>query len=62
MKKHEYNIGDVVQMNSMWDNRYGIIVEVDKKENVDLAAYRILVQSKPIPCWLSEFVIVRKVP
>jgi hypothetical protein len=57
----KYKIGDVVQLISMWDNRYGIIVEVDKKENVDLAAYRILVQSKPIPCWLSEFVIVRKV-
>ena len=61
MKKHEYNIGDVVQLNSMWDNRYGIIVEVDKKENVDLAAYRILVQSNPIPGWMSEFVILRKV-
>jgi hypothetical protein len=57
----KYNVGDVVQLISMWDNRYGIIVEVDKKENVDLAVYRILVQGKLGPGWMSEFVIVRKV-
>ena len=57
----KYKIGDVVQLNSMWDNRYGIIVELDKKENEYPAVYRILVQSNPIPGWMSEFVIVRKV-
>jgi hypothetical protein len=57
----KYNIGDVVQMNSMWDNRYGIIVEVDKKEDEYPAVYRILVQGKAMPGWMSEFVIVRKI-
>lgn len=57
----KYKVGDVVQMNSMWDNRYGIIIEVDKKEDEYPAVYRILVQGKDMPGWMSEFVIVRKV-
>ena len=57
----KYDIGDVVQLNSMWDNRYGIIVEVDKKEDEYPSLYRIIIQGNIKPGWMSEFVIVRKV-
>jgi hypothetical protein len=57
----KYNIGDVVELNSMWDNRYGIIVELDKKENEYPSLYRIIIQGYAIASWMSEFVIVRKV-
>jgi hypothetical protein len=56
----KYKIGDVVQMNSMWDNRYGIIIDIDKKDDYP-AVYRIHVQGNNRPGWMSELVIVRKV-
>ena len=59
--RYKYNIGDVVQMNSTWNKRYGIIIEVDKKEDEYPSVYRILVQGKDMPGWMSEFVIVRKI-
>jgi hypothetical protein len=57
----KYNIGDVVELNSMWDNKYGIIIEVDKKEDGYRSLYRIIIQGKAMPGWMSEFVIKRKV-
>ena len=59
----KYNIGDVVQMNSMWDNRYGVIINVDYDADNDMKypVYRILIQTNPVPKWLSEVTIVRKI-
>ena len=60
MKKHEYNIGDVVQLNSMWDNRYGIIINID--DPGDEPVYRIVIQGHTNPAWLDREAILGKVP
>ncbi len=59
----KYNIGDVVQMNSIWDNKYGVIVELDYDADNDMKypVYRIVVQGNPAPLWLSEATIIRKI-
>jgi len=57
----KYNIGDVVQMNSMWDNRYGVIFEVDDKEEYYPPLYRILIQGNTNPAWLDDKSILRKI-
>lgn len=59
----KYNIGDVVQLNKEWDNRYGIIVDVSNspmyKESTYV--YRIHVQGNTNPGWMSQSVIIGKV-
>jgi hypothetical protein len=62
MKKHEYNIGDVVQMNSMWDNRYGIIINIDDPGDDFPPVYRIIIQGRTNPAWLDREAILGKVP
>lgn len=59
----KYNIGDIVQMNSIWDNKYGVIVELDYDADNDMKypVYRIVVQGNSAPLWLSEATIVRKI-
>ena len=62
---NKYNIGDVVEMNSMWDNRYGIIIDIDV--SIDdpgddfPPVYRIVIQGRTNPAWLDREAIVRKV-
>jgi hypothetical protein len=59
----KYKIGDVVQLTHVWDNLYGVIIDVDYDADNDMKypVYRILIQTNPNPGWLSESVIVRKV-
>ena len=59
----KYNTGDVVQLDHMWDNLYGVIIDVDYDSDNDMKypVYRILIQTNPNPGWLSEAAIVRKV-
>lgn len=59
----KYIVGDVVQLNNIWDNFYGIIVGVDYDADNDMKypVYRIIVQGDPDPKWLSEAIIVRKI-
>jgi hypothetical protein len=57
----KYNIGDVVQLNSMWDNRYGIIIHINDTETGYPSSYRIIIQGNSNPAWMAEFVIVRKI-
>ena len=59
----KYNIGDVVQLTHVWDNLYGIIINVDYDADNDMKypVYRILIQTNPVPKWLSEVTIVRKI-
>jgi len=56
----KYNIGDVVEMNSMWDNRYGIIIHIDDREEYP-PVYRIIIQGHTNPAWLDRGAILRKV-
>jgi hypothetical protein len=57
----KYNIGDVVQMNSTWDKRYGIIINIDDARHDFPPVYRILVQAIPNPLWLDKSAILGKV-
>lgn len=58
-----YNIGDIVQMNSTWDNRYGIIIAVDDDRENDMKypVYRIIIQGHPSAGWLSEAAIYKSI-
>lgn len=59
----KYIVGDVVQLNTIWDNLYGIIVDVDYAADNDMKypVYRILIQTHSVPSWLSEAVIIRRI-
>jgi len=57
----KYKIGDVVQMSPMWDNRYGIIIDINDTGTGYPPSYRIIVQGNTNPAWMAEFVIVRKI-
>lgn len=57
----KYNIGDVVEMNSMWDNRYGIIINIDDLGDGFPPLYRIVIQGHTNPAWLDRRAILRKV-
>ena len=59
----KYIIGDIVQLNSMWDNLYGVIIDVDYDADNDMKypVYRVLIQTNTNPGWLSEAAIVRKI-
>ena len=60
---NKYNIGDVVQMSPIWDNRYGIIINIKDKDTGTgyPSSYRIIIQGNSNPAWMTELVIVRKV-
>ena len=57
----KYNIGDVVQLNKEWGNRYGIIVDVSNTGKEFPHVYRIHVQGNINPGWMSQSVIIGKV-
>jgi hypothetical protein len=57
----KYNIGDVVQMNSTWNHRYGIIINIDDARDDFPPVYRILVQTIPNAVWLDKWAILGKV-
>jgi hypothetical protein len=57
----KYNIGDVVQMNSMWESRYGIIIHIDDRNEDYPPVYRVMIQGHTNPFWLNHSTILRKV-
>jgi hypothetical protein len=57
----KYNIGDVVKMNDNWNNRYGIIINIDQMNKQFQPVYRILVQTIPNPLWVDKGAILGKV-
>ena len=57
----KYNIGDVVQLNKEWGNRYGIIVDVSNPDEGFPHVYRIHVQGNINPGWMNKSVIIGKV-
>jgi len=57
----KYNIGDVVQMNSTWNKRYGIIIHIDDPGDDFPPVYRIVVQGNTNPLWLDKWAILGKV-
>lgn len=57
----KYKIGDVVQMNSTWDNRYGIIINTDDDREDYPPVYRIIIQAIPNALWLDNGAILGKV-
>jgi hypothetical protein len=58
---NKYNIGDVVEMNSMWDKRYGIIIHIDDRSKEYPPVYRILIQGHTNPAWLDDKAVLRKI-
>jgi hypothetical protein len=59
--KREYNVGDIVQMNSIWGYKCGIIITIDDISCPSLAAYRVLIQGNNSPTWLSATYIMRRI-
>ena len=60
--KKNYEIGDVVLLNSMWDNAYGIVMNVSFSDLHDPypPVYKVAIQGKE-EGWLTEDAIVRKI-
>ena len=58
-----YEVGDIVQLNSAWNNLCAIVVESSKEHDGEMAfpLYRLVIQTHQAPVWLSEAAIVRKI-
>lgn len=54
----KYQIGDVIQLASMWDNQIGLVMDIN--EDVLFCIYHILIPSEHSPVWLSESAIVSR--
>jgi hypothetical protein len=61
----KYNIGDVVELNSMWENQYALILKVDATDPPEsilcFPVYLVRIQGNDYSGWISETAIVRKV-
>jgi hypothetical protein len=62
----KYNTGDVVQLNSMWDNKYALILKADSDDCspesiLYFPVYLVRIQGDDYCGWISETTIVRKI-
>lgn len=56
----KYNIGDIVQVNSTWEYKCGIILNTDDREEYP-SVYQVLIQGINKPAWLPENYILRRI-
>lgn len=57
-----YKVGDLVQLSSIWNNRYGLILETSyDDENAHYDAFLVLIQGDGAPGWLTNAAILRKI-
>lgn len=57
-----YQVGDLVQLTSIWNNHYGLILEVSCDDIYNqYDAYLVLIQGDGKPGWLSVSSILRKI-
>jgi hypothetical protein len=57
----KYNIGDIVQMNSTWEHKCGIILNTDDDRKEYPSVYQVLIQGINNPTWLPENYILRRI-
>lgn len=61
----KYKIGDLVEMDNIWDNSYALILDIDGDPDINAKAYevvyQVLIQATATVGWISQGAILRKV-
>ena len=57
----KYNIGDIVQMNSTWEHKCGIILNTNDDREEYRSVYQVLIQGNDKPTWLPGSYILRRI-
>ena len=59
-KDMKYQVGDLVELNSEWNNQLGLIIDIDDADK-DNVVYLVDINGEPSPGWLSFYPIRRKI-
>ncbi len=59
-KQYKYEIGDLVELASEWDNQLGLILDIDETD-FDIPIYLMLINGQPSAGWLTSYAIKTKV-
>lgn len=63
-KQERYAVGDVIRLDSNWDNKLAIILEADDNhdgENAHMVCYYITIQGSGECGWINKFPILGKI-
>lgn len=59
--KPKYDVGDLVQLNAIWDHKIAIIIETSSDEDGYKKVYKCVIQGHDVAGWLSEITIAKKI-